>query len=198
MLDLWPTEEGESGARGDEADADGKQAMNRLIEQALRRELERRRGIPAHVQLGVRVDASERTIDQAYRRLSARYRPELFIDCGPDAIVVVAEISDLLAAARRQLLEGPPPHPVGISHAKLSEETLRAFETLRGAIARRYDEAVEYREAGDVASAIRGFEAVLELDHGHEEARAALKVLRTRLRWRRPSLLARILRRLGR
>ncbi|HZU82260.1 MAG TPA: hypothetical protein VE987_05055 [Polyangiaceae bacterium] len=187
--DLWQTNQEQGGAP---REGSSRAALNQVIEQALGRELSRRRDLPPHVQLGVRADAALATVEAAYARLSARYRPELFIDCGPSVIALAAQLSDLLTAAWTELNQRRRPAPGDVPDGR-ADSTSRALETIRGAVERRTREALLLRAAGDREAAIRAFEAVLELDPHSSIARAQLAELRRRDRfW--PRLLARLAR----
>jgi hypothetical protein len=87
-----------------------------VVEQTLRRELERRQGLRPHVQLAIRVDADGATRAKAYRRLREQYDPTRFVRHGARAVALARRIGCLLDEALAQLGDPatPPPRPPGL------------------------------------------------------------------------------------
>src|SRR4051812_49145666 len=125
-----------------------------VVERALQRELSMRRELRPHAQLAIPPTASAAVVDEAYRRLRARYDAAAFAEYGAVAVAAVTSIADLLRVAyetMRQPLradggrtDSPPP----AQPRPRADETCRALETLRGAIDRRLAEASAHRSGG--------------------------------------------------
>lgn len=73
--------------------------LNDLVERALQREVAARRELRPYAQLAIAPNAPPPTVEEAYRRLRARYEPDSFADYGPVAVAAAQTISDLLGAA---------------------------------------------------------------------------------------------------
>lgn len=157
--------------------------LSPLVQRALQRELAQRRQLRPHAQLGIPLDAAPDQIEAAFRRLERQYDPQSYAAYGAAAVACAVEISDLLRHAFERMRE-PSAAPIEVEPALPSlapprrDETHRALETLRGAIARRLAEAEQHRSAGRTNDAIRVFESVLVLDRSTAVARAELEELR--------------------
>jgi hypothetical protein len=161
-------------------------AMRELVERALQRELSFRRELRPHAQLAVSQSAAPAAVDEAYARLQQRYDPNAFAEFGDEAVAAARSIVELLRAAHRRMREpdaadgdDSTTHPLlPLESRPRRDETHRALETLRLAIARRIAEAEQHRDAGRLSDAIRVFESVVILDRNNEIARQALRELR--------------------
>ena len=175
-----------------------------LVERALQRELTARRELRPHAQLAIQPNAPRCAVEEAYRRLRARYDAAAFAEYGPIAVAAAQSIADLLHTAYGAMLR--PAQRERIESAPLPElesksrgdETCRALETLRGAIERRLAEARDHRSAGRLQDAVRVFESVLVLDRQNQMAREALRELRAALEAKRPTTWSRMFGRLFR
>jgi hypothetical protein len=168
-----------------------------LVARALERELAARRSLRPHAQLGIAPAATATAIDRAYARLRGRYETISIAEYGESAVASANAIAELLRRAHESMQRGrdtiePLPQ---LQVRPRADETHRALEALRAAIARRLAEAHEHRRCGRVQEAIRGFESVVLLERGNETARQALRELRDN---RRKSGLARMLSRVFR
>ncbi|MCU1282708.1 MAG: hypothetical protein JWM53_6254 [bacterium] len=197
MLDTWS----DSNQRNDfDQPADSKRgpAFRSLIERALQRELTRRRQLRPHAQLSIAPDAPVAVVEEAYARLRVRYDPGAFAEYGDAAVATATSIAELMRQACEQMCR--PASEAGAPQQELPrletqprpDETLRALDTLRGAIARRLAEAAQHQREGRARDAIRVFESVLYLERRNETALRALATLREQLapspppsRWRR-------------
>ena len=179
-------------------------AMRELVERALQRELACRRELGPHAQLAVPRNASPNAVDGAYAKLQRRYNPDAFAEYGENAVTAAHGIIDLLTAAYRSIRRPADENEAvaeGLGRLESRprrDETHRALESLRLAIARRIAEAEHHRDAGRYTDAIRVFESVVILDPKNQVARHALRELREllepprtvvervlgRLRWR--------------
>lgn len=173
-------------------------AFAAVVERALREELTRRRGLLPYAQLAIAPKATAAAIEEAFGLLRARYDPQAFEQYGPATVATAREISELLRVARQRMSEPSSsseiPKLPALDPAPRRDETLRALETLRGAIARRLSEAETHRQAGRLQEAARSFEAVLVLDRANACAREALQQLRQAMKPVRPSLFTRLFR----
>jgi hypothetical protein len=102
MLDTW-TADDPAAETTTRSDADSRPIFGAMIRQALERELKRRRGLRAHVQLGVRVDADAAMVDAAHRGLRAHYQPETYRCYGAATMALASSILTLLDQARAEL-----------------------------------------------------------------------------------------------
>jgi hypothetical protein len=158
--------------------------LSPLVERALYREIARRRDLSAHAQLGIAVGARPAIVESAFARLRNEYDPAAFEAYGDNAVAAATEICELLRAAydrmhaRDEAAQPLDPPLASLQPREDADETLRARETLRAAIARRLADADSHRYAGRTREAIRGYESVLLLDRGHEAARERLERLR--------------------
>ena len=158
----------------------GKRRILNLVEENLRNELSRRRGRKAHAQLGVDSRATTMQIEAGYARLVKEYQPQAFALYGFEATDLARQIVEMLSTARDQLLLEAQQQPLNPVCSRLwierpeSESTLRALETVRGAIARHRSEAFHHREAGRLPQAIASLEALLRLDRHDSFARKEL------------------------
>jgi hypothetical protein len=157
-----------------------------LVQRALRGELTRRRELRPHAQLGVALGASVADVEAALTRLQRQYDPQTYAAFGDDAVASAASIVKLLRDASARMRSPGEAAPATEQNLLVlprirRDDTQRALETLRGAIARRLAEADAHRAAGRVADAVRVMESVLILDRSNEVARAQLLELRARL-----------------
>jgi len=179
-------------------------AMRELVERALQRELALRRELRPHAQLAVSQSAAPATVDEAYARLQRRYDPAAFAEYGDEVVAAATSIVELLRSAYRRMREpeaadgdDSTAHPLlPLEPRPRGDETHRALETLRLAIARRVAEAEQHREAGRVSDAIRVFESVVILDRNNQIARQALRELRELAAQPRATVVDRFLSRL--
>jgi hypothetical protein len=181
--------------------------LKELVERALQRELAARRDLRPHAQLAIPATATAEEIDRAYARLRRQYETLSIADYGPAAVAAANGIAALLRAAHEAMRQ--PLRPDGSEGHEPAEalpaleprprrdETCRALETLRAAIARRLAEADTHRRAGRRPEAMRALESVLLLDRGNEQASRWLREVRA-LEPRRPSALSRMIRRVFR
>src|SRR5438105_2921148 len=152
----------------------GESHVKEVVERALQRELTARRSLRPHAQLGIAPDATAADVDRAYARLRVRYETMSIAEYGPDAIAAADAIAELLRAAHGSMRVSPrcdgsdPIEPLPQLRPRRSDETCRALETLRAAIARRLAEAEVHRRAGRLPDAVRVLESVLLLDRGNE------------------------------
>jgi len=173
-----------------------------LIERALHRELVARRELRPHAQLAIPPNASRATIEEAYSRLRARYDEKAFAEYGPSAVGAAKSIAELLRTAYDAMLAAGGAEITGLTKlqpgSSRRDETCRALETLRGAIARRLTEADDHLRAGRLKEALRVFESVLILDRQNETAQQAVAELRIALEPKRPNTFSRMFGRLFR
>jgi hypothetical protein len=174
-----------------------------LVERALQREVAARRELRPHAQLGIASNAPPPVVEDAFQRLRARYEAASFAEYGPVAVAAAETIGELLRAAYEAMRHPERPRmsemlPT-LQPKPRADETCRALETLRGAIERRVNEALDHRAAGRTRDAIRVFESVLVLDRKNVIAREGLRELRADVTPpRRPNTLSRLFGRLFR
>jgi hypothetical protein len=179
-------------------------AMRELVERALQRELALRRELRPHAQLAVSPRAAPSAVDEAYARLQQRYNPDAFAEYGDEAVLAARSIVELLRSAHRRMREpiaadgdDSTTEPLlPLESRPRGDETHRALETLRLAIARRIAEAEQHRDAGRLSDAIRVFESVVILDRNNEVARLALCELRVQAAPAKQTVVDRMLSRL--
>ena len=174
-------------------------AMRELVERALQRELALRREMRPHAQLAVSRSAAPAVVDDAFARLQRRYNPDAFAEYGDEVVALARSIVELLRSAHRRMREpeaadgdDSAAHPLPpLEPRPRGDETRRALETLRLAIARRIAEAEQHRDAGRPSDAIRVFESVVILDRNNKIARQALRELRQHAAPPRPTVIDR-------
>jgi hypothetical protein len=176
-----------------------KELLDEVVRQSLARELERRRELRPHVQLGVHLGADRGKVCAAFERLRTQYLPEKYARHGVVAQELAAQILALLERAQAQLCKPATVVEPSAKTRPRTDETLRAIETLRRSVERRFAEGLALRDAGRLSEALRAFESVLALDRHHVPALDELRALRARLEPRlRPSVLASLVSRLRR
>jgi uncharacterized protein (TIGR02266 family) len=160
------------------------------VEQALLDELARRLELAPHEQLGVTPEASDAEIQEAHGRLRERYAPGIFSRYGASTAAVVKSINAAINAAHKRLMDPAQRRALVIAAHQPKATTLTPEEqeqkrkgeearaALRAGIERRVEEACAHRDGQRLDEAIHGFEMVLQLDRGHEYARAELLRLR--------------------
>lgn len=178
MLDTWKGDGDGDGAVDRRQEAHDKRLLDEVIRQSLRRELQRRRELRPHAQLGVPLKADAATVRGAFERLRDQYVADKFTRHGQEARALAAQIGELLQSAYERLQQSEPVVVEGAAPKPRSHETLRAVETLRRSIEQRFNEGIEHRDAGRVTDAVRSFESVLALDRNHAHALDELRMLR--------------------
>lgn len=172
-----------------------------LVERALQRELAARRELRPHAQLAIPPNSSRAAIEEAYGRLRSRYDENAFAEYGPVAVAAAKSIAELLRSAYDSMLASGGAEITGLTKLQPTahrDETCRALEALRGAIARRLAEADDHLRAGRLQDALRVFESVLILDRQNETAQHAVAELRAALEPKRPNTFSRMFGRLFR
>jgi hypothetical protein len=101
MVDLWTASEG--GTHQPSGSIEDDPRVRALVHQTLMRELTRRKGMRAHAQLGVRLDADAGAIDDAWLALRARYEPNAYQRYGVAIVAMARQIVALLDEARTHM-----------------------------------------------------------------------------------------------
>ena len=76
-----------------------------LVERALQREVAARRELRPHAQLGIPASSAPTVVEDAYRRLRARYEAASFTEYGPVAAAAAEAIAELLRVAYESMLQ---------------------------------------------------------------------------------------------